>query len=228
MIDFVYPPSCAGCGKSGELFCLDCFSQVQIIKHPVCKICGNSFPEAGVCNLCKKDHPPFSALRSWGLYEGSLRKALLSLKYESNIGLARTFASLLAPIFVETNWNVDLIIPVPLCKSHRRNRGYNQSELIAHPLSLALQIPLETNAIKRIKETSSQVDLSRSERFKNLKDAFSGNPAKLKNKNVLLVDDIVTTGATLRSCSSALLDAGCTSVYCLTVAQTLVERHRTL
>jgi ComF family protein len=228
MIDFVYPPSCAGCGKSAEIFCPDCFSQVQIVRHPLCTICGSSIPKAGVCDLCKNDPPSFSALRSWGIYNGTLRKALLSLKYENNLGLARTLAAQLAPIFVKANWSVDLIVPIPLCKSHRRGRGYNQSEQIAHPLSLELQVPLVTNAVNRIKETSSQVDLSRPERFNNLKDAFSGNPAKLKNKNVLLVDDIVTTGATLRSCSSALLDAGCTSVYCLTVAQTLVGHQRTL
>jgi predicted amidophosphoribosyltransferase len=84
-----------------------------------------------------------------------------------------------------------------------------------------LNIPLETRGIKRVKETASQVKLDRIERFKNLEDAFLGIPAKLKSKKVLLVDDIVTTGATLNSCSKAILAAGGSTVYCITVAQTL-------
>jgi predicted amidophosphoribosyltransferase len=91
-----------------------------------------------------------------------------------------------------------------------------------------LTLPLVTDAVFRVKETTSQVDLTRDERFRNLEDAFHGNSAKLKGKKVLLVDDIVTTGATLISCTQALLDSGCKSVFCITVAQTAKKHHQTL
>jgi len=100
--------------------------------------------------------------------------------------------------------------------------------MIAYPLSLSLSLPLVTDAIYRVKETVTQIDLSREERFINLKDAFLGNSAKLKGKKVLLVDDIVTTGATIRSCAKALLDSGCKTVFCITVAQTSKKSYQTL
>jgi ComF family protein len=150
-----------------------------------------------------------------------LRDALLSLKYKNNIGLAQYLSSELIHVFQSTGWEIDFISPIPLSKSHSRDRGYNQAQLLAYPLSLGLQVPMVTNAVTRIKETAKQVDLSREERFKNVEDAFYGNPAKLLNKKVLLVDDIVTTGATLRSCSKAMLQAGCESIFCLTVARTI-------
>lgn len=121
-----------------------------------------------------------------------------------------------------------MVIPVPLCKSHFKERGYNQSEKIAYPLSLSLSLPMISDAVFRLKETSSQITLSREERFLNLEDAFIGNSAKLKGKKVLLVDDIITTGATLRSCTKALIDSGCKTVFCITVAQTVRRRHQTL
>ncbi len=123
---------------------------------------------------------------------------------------------------------MDMVIPVPLCKSHFKERGYNQSEKIAYPLSLSLSLPMISDAVFRLKETSSQITLSREERFLNLEDAFIGNSAKLKGKKVLLVDDIITTGATLRSCTKALIDSGCKTVFCITVAQTVRRRHQTL
>ena len=228
MIDFVYPPRCAGCDKPGDLFCSECISKVSIIHQPFCSLCGRVTEKNGLCKSCQKVRPSYLSARSWAEYAESLRHALLTLKYRNNLGLSRIFADYLADIVLDNNWQTDIIIPIPLCKSHMKSRGFNQAEQLAHPLSLILGIPLETRAVKRMKETTSQVDLSREERFKNLEDAFFGNPAKLKSKRVLLVDDIVTTGATLNSCTEAILAAGGSSVFCITVAQTTSKYHRTL
>lgn len=135
---------------------------------------------------------------------------------------------MLADIVRSQNWELDAIVPVPLCRSHSKERGFNQSELLAYPLALELGIPLLSRAITRVKETSSQVNLDRESRFKNLEGAFKGNPATLKERSILLVDDTVTTCATLVSCSKALLDSGCRSVFCITVAKTLKKYHQTL
>jgi ComF family protein len=228
VIDFVYPPECANCGKPGTVFCQECLSEVKLLRLPVCTVCGKPQNKVGTCSDCKTDPPPYNALRSWGLYQGSLREALHSLKYRSNLGFCRFLASQLEGIVRNNQWDLDLIIPVPLCKTHNKERGYNQSEMLAYPLSLSLTLPLVTDAVFRVKETTSQVDLTRDERFRNLEDAFHGNSAKLKGKKVLLVDDIVTTGATLISCTQALLDSGCKSVFCITVAQTAKKHHQTL
>lgn len=228
MIDFVYPPRCAGCDKPGELFCPECVSNVSIVHQPYCSICGRATKRQGLCERCQNLHPLYVSARSWAIYAEPLRHALHTLKYRNNLGLARVFADHLASIVLKNKWQPDIIIPIPLCKSHMKNRGFNQAEQLARPLSLILGIPLESRAVIRIKETSSQVYLVREERFKNLEDAFLGNPAKLKSKKVLLVDDIVTTGATLNSCTKAILAAGGSSVFCITVAQTMSKHHRTL
>lgn len=221
MIDFVYPPRCAGCDAPGVSFCPDCFSKVSLVRSSYCSICGRFPVQSGICDKCRDSLPFYSSSRSWAVYAEPLRQALHTLKYRNNLGLGQIFAEKLALIIRQNQWQPDIIVPIPLCKSHLKERGYNQAEQLTFPLSLILKIPQETKAVKRIKETASQVKLDRTERFKNLEDAFLGNPAKLKSKKVLLVDDIVTTGATLNSCSKAILAAGGSSVYCITVAQTL-------
>lgn len=175
---------------------------------------------SGTCDDCRDNPPPFHAARAWGLYSDPLRRAIHTLKYNDNIGLARVFATQLIKLVSDSAWQFDMIVPIPLSQAHLKIRGYNQSEKLALPLSNYFQIPLVNNAVSRIKETKSQFNLDRSERFKNVEDAFLGNPATLKYKKVLLVDDIFTTGATMRSCSKAIVDAGGEAVFCITVAQT--------
>ena len=137
-----------------------------------------------------------------------------------------TFSPILVEIIKSMNWDFDCVIPVPISKRHKKTRGYNQSTILARPISLAINKPLVLNSIERTKETQTQVELSREERFKNLESAFSINSAKLiGKKKVLLVDDITTTGATLISCSKVLKDSGCSEIYCLTVARTKLNHQ---
>jgi competence protein ComFC len=228
MLDFIYPPVCAGCGKPGVAFCENCLRKTVPIKDPVCKICGKSILQPGICSSCKSNPPPYTALRSWAEFDDPLREALHSLKYKSNLGVVEIFVDKLTTMVAQNDWNFDIIVPVPTSKMHERERGYNQAKMIALPLSWKLHIPLADNVVTRIKATESQIHLSNEERFKNLEGAFSANSAKLKTKKVLLVDDIVTTGATMISCSKTLLEAGCSSIYCVTVAQTIKKYHKTL
>lgn len=225
LVDFVYPPTCCGCGNPGSLWCSDCQAKIQVISQNKCKICGSPLPSTGICTDCRNSPPPFTGLRSWAVYTGPLREALISLKYHNNLGLGLIFSKLLAEIVINENWNIDYIVPIPISKGHSRKRGYNQSMVIARPLSYLLDIPIENKAVIRCKETSSQVNLSRDERFTNLKYAFRTVSDTLLNKRVLIVDDITTTGATLISCSETLKDSGCSEVYCLTVAKTMTD-HR--
>jgi ComF family protein len=224
--DWLYPPVCAGCGKPDSRFCRDCFSQVITIAKPICEICGAPIQPNEKCPECE-DHPPrFDRLRSWSVFSGPLREALHSLKYKSNLGIAEILAQPLISILNEEKWDFDVVIPIPLGKSHLRQRGYNQAQAIARPISLAMNRVLLSNAVTRVKETSSQINLTPVQRYANLQDAFLANPAKLNGRKVLLVDDVATTGATLNSCAEALRAVGVSKVYCITVAKALRKDHR--
>jgi ComF family protein len=220
-VDFLYPPECVTCSKPGTTWCEDCQSKAVLIGANCCHICGYPTLNGQLCDHCRQQHPSFTQARSWAQYEGVVKEALHSLKYKSNLELGIYFAKHLYEVLAQTNWTFDLIIPMPISKSHQSARGYNQAEVITRPLASLLQIPSETKAIFRIRETETQVNLNREQRFKNLQSAFLGNSAKLINKKVLLVDDTATTGATLESCADSLRKAGCCEIYCLTVARTI-------
>jgi ComF family protein len=223
--DLLYPPVCACCGKAGARFCETCASQVMPIASPICETCGAPVRPGESCMECAEHPPKFDKLRSWAAFSGPLREALHSLKYKSNLGLGEFFAEPLVRILKTEAWDFDAIIPIPLSKNHLRQRGYNQAQIIAKPISLLMGKILLENAVVRIKETTSQVALSPQERYSNLRDAFLVNPAKLKARRVLVVDDVATTGATLNSCSEALKAAGIDKVYCITVAKALRKDH---
>ena len=223
--DWLYPPICAGCGRPGSRWCVECAEKAAVITHPICPTCGAPVSPGEPCHECKNHPPSFDFLRSWAVFGGPVRSALHHLKYGKDLGIAEVLARPLVEIVKFEKWEIDLIIPIPLSKSHLRQRGYNQAEAIAVPVSLALKKKCVTNFVTRSKETSSQIDLSAAQRYANLQDAFSVNPAKLKGRDILLIDDVATTGATLNSCSKALKDVGVETVYCLTVAKALRKNN---
>lgn len=175
-----------------------------------------------ICSACKASPPIYIGMRSWAVYSESIRESIHSLKYKNNVPLGYFFSQQLVPLVDKAGWNFDLVVPVPLNRSHYRERGYNQSSLIARPLARSLGLPFTDSALKRIRETSPQFKLNAEERIKNVKDAFYGNPANIKGKGVLIIDDVITTGATMENCSKALVEAGATKVYCLSVARVIV------
>jgi ComF family protein len=117
------------------------------------------------------------------------------------------------------NWKCDMVIPVPLGMERLKERGYNQALLLAKPIAWALHLPLQAQALNRVKETRSQVGLSRRQRIGNARRAFAAEPTIVAEKRVLLVDDVVTTGATINACAKAFKDANVASVYGLTLAR---------
>ena len=220
-LDWIFPPECGGCGKPGYRWCSDCASQARVIRGSVCPLCGIPQSHTGLCQNCRTRRPPFSALRSWAEYSGGVKEALHRLKYRNDIGLAETFSNYLLKVFELQSWPVDYIFTVPLSTEKLRERGYNQSTLLARPISLSTGLPMKNKYLKRILNTRSQVGLSEFERMENVKDAFRYEGEPLEKKNILLIDDISTTGATISACSEALLDAGANAVYGLTVARTI-------
>jgi ComF family protein len=238
LLDAVFPPRCAGCGDfCPALFCHDCQSTLRPIIAPFCRRCGFPFDPlshpAPECANCRDNRyhsaPPFEALRSIYTFEGALRSAVHSLKYRGRIALAAPLASLLTeflrnePAIAQNE--LSLIAPVPLHPWRRWRRGFNQSELLARELAKDLNAQ-QGEVLKRTRHTPPQVGLSAKQRHENVTGAFAIDERALQTLNpalgpVLLIDDVCTTGATLRECAKALKSAGVSEVYALTLARQL-------
>jgi ComF family protein len=143
------------------------------------------------------------------------------MKYGRNVALGEAFAPHLAGFVRKLGWRVDLVVPVPLGRQRMMERGYNQVGLIAKPLAAIQGWHYSPDVLVRTRETRSQVGLSPLERKENISGAFRAEPVLAAGKSVLLVDDVVTTGATLAACSDALAKAGAEVVYALTLARAL-------
>lgn len=224
-IDWLYPPFCGGCEQPGNRWCPACQAAVRVLESKICRICGGSLSALGKCPRCAAQTPAFSELRSWGMYEGPLRNAIHSLKYERNIGLAESLSTHLAGLYDALGWGIDLVVAVPLSPSRRLERGYNQASLLAYPLALTCRLPYSSRAIRKVRETRSQVGLTLKERQQNVKDAFAADRTIVSRKSVLVVDDVATTGATQQACASALLEAGASTVYGLTLARAVFKNE---
>lgn len=220
-MDIFFPPDCGGCGKKGVRWCKDCRDSLIEIVEPFCDICGLPQSQNGVCEKCKANPPVYRQLRSWLAFDGAVRKALHRVKYRRDFGMGEMLATEMLPYVNRLGWKVDLVVPVPLGARRFRERGYNQVTSFARPLALAQRWTLSPNALKRVRETQTQVDLSASERVKNVEDAFVADWKRVDGKSVLVLDDVSTTGATLNSCASALIRGGAKVVYALTIARAL-------
>ncbi len=201
VVDLLFPPRCAGCGRVDEYWCAVC--QHDIEQMPLAP---------RVAPL-----PPLTAIASTGTHTGKLREAVQGLKYDNNRGLVQPLGERLTAQLSLLNWTIDMVVPVPLHTKRLAERGYNQSQLIAEYLAMQTGHPCVPEAMQRQRSTRSQVELSATERLANLAGAFRGDPAQLANRIVLLIDDVYTTGATLSNCAQAALAAGAREVYGLTV-----------
>jgi len=220
-LDLIFPPLCGGCGKLGSRWCKDCQQKVQHLVEPVCEICGISMDGSGLCSNCMKARPRYRLLRSWSVFEDPVRNALHKLKYRRDVALGDALAAQMWGFVLGLKWPVQMIVPVPLGKKRLVERGYNQVNLIALPLALAVGIDFAPDGLSRIRETRSQVGMTRRERRENVNGAFLGHGKRVNGRVILLMDDVATTGATLSSCAEALYKAGAQDVYGLTVSRAL-------
>jgi len=174
--------------------------------------------------MCAAHPPAFRAARSWATMTGAVRKAIHALKYRRDLGLAHVLAAQLSALVEREAWKIDVVIPIPLGKRRHKERGYNQAALLAFSLALGVGVAYAPHALKRARETRSQVGLSAEERRRNVADAFAVvDGERIAGKTVLLVDDVMTTGATLSAAASALLAAGARDVYAVTVARAILR-----
>ena len=223
-LDWLFPPTCGGCGKVGYRWCEECRHGSMPIAEPLCVVCGLPQPQSGICAECKRSRPSYAALRSWLAFEGPIRNALHRMKYRRDLGLGEALAIPISLFLSEYAWKVDLVVPIPLSRQRARERGYNQVGLVAFPLALSLRLKYGADALMRARHTRSQVGLTAGERRTNVRGAFRGQARQLAGKSILLMDDVATTGSTLASASDAALEAGAREVYCLTIARAF-PRH---
>lgn len=160
------------------------------------------------------------SIRSVALFEGRLRHAIHALKYQRMAALGEPLGEALARFWTQSPAPADVVVPVPLHSCRERERGYNQAALLAGPLGRAVGVPVRPHALQRVRATAAQVSLNAAERMANVAGAFRCNDPALRGANVLLIDDVCTTGATLEACADALLSAGARAVRGLTLART--------
>jgi competence protein ComFC len=225
-LNFLFPPFCCYCGVLGYELCPECMVAVKTMdQNNLCPICGDFSIKHKICSECQNRKPFFDQLRSWGVYSGVLREVIRKIKFNRGLGLLGYFANPSIELIKSWNIEIDHIVPVPLGKTRRHSRGYNQAELIAKPISIGMHIPYKTKALSRIKETSSQVGLNANEREANVLDAFEADLAINQNKSILVIDDITTTGSTVNECAKALRKAGAKNVFCYTLARTPISKN---
>ncbi len=216
-LDIVFPPRCVSCREFGAFMCERCRASMTRAAEPRCALCWMLGP-ARECSRCRYRRPAFKAARAVFVYEGAARDAVHALKFRGVSAVARDMAGSMAEAVVRWEPPVTAIVPVPLAGLRRRLRGYNQSDLLARDIARLTGLPVRRNAlIKRYTPPQTQ-QADEEARRRNMEGAFRpGRPAI--TGGVLLVDDVMTTGATLEACARVLLGAGGGPVYALTFAR---------
>jgi len=231
LTDVVFPPSCISCGgvmdqREDCCFCDRCESQIACIRSPVCPCCGMPMSgESGsdhLCGECLRERPPFSRARSLGRYEKTLLATIHKFKYGGKVAIGEILGNWMAaydyPDFEIGNQS--LIIPVPLHRKRLREREFNQSAILAKAISRRFSIPLDLTTLKRRVYTEPQVTLGKGDRETNVRGAFELRaPERLHGQRVILVDDVYTTGSTVKECARILMKNKAADVAVLTLAR---------
>lgn len=230
IVDLLFPYRCLKCGKildSAGYLCEDCVGEINFIKPPYCQKCGSPLHIADndspkLCGICSQNKKSFYRLaRSAMVYDNSDKNLIIAFKFFDKTENAKLLAAMLKiagkDIF---DTGVDVIIPVPLHYTRLIKRRYNQSVLLADKLGHMINVPVDRFSLIRHRKTRPQVEFSGRERITNVKDAFSVKyPDKIRNRRIVLIDDVMTTGSTLKECAAALHKSGAKSIDVLTVAR---------
>src|SRR6266850_742869 len=238
LVSVFFPAGCRICdelltGASRVPICGACLRSFVRVPQPACDVCGRPLPgltpepgRALLCPACRAKTYAFERARSFAVYEGALVRAILLLKFDQIVPLGAWFAERLAEVAKEQGSALaaDVVVPVPLHHQRERERGYNQAALLSKPLAKRLGLPHKAVLLMRTRARPEKQILTLEERWESVRGAFATRPgSQVDNLRVLLLDDVLTTGATLDAAARALRDAGAKSVIGLTVAR--AARH---
>ena len=239
LINFIFPPRCAACDvrfplHSRDRVCATCRAGVERLREPLCHTCGvpievtAEVESLGSCRDCTASPPHFTTARAVARYRSSeedhaaLPSIIRRHKYGRDQALTHALAEFLDDPMPLAENDYDLVIPVPLHAARLRWRGFNQAALLAATVARRLGRPLDVGALTRLRATAPQTAQDRRERHRNVRDAFTvQRPARIANRRVLLVDDVMTTGSTVDECARTLLAAGARRVDVLALARVL-------
>jgi len=232
-VDTVLPPRCVVTGETVDqqgMLSPQAWNTLEFITDPVCAQCGFPFDfeveEGSLCASCLDRPPPFDLARSALKYNDTSRDLVLGFKHGDQTHIARAFVLWLEKAGARILEEADILIPVPLHRWRLLSRRYNQSAIMACALSKAVNIPVEYHALRRTRATPVQGHLKAAERHKNVKRAFALCPDREKiihGKTVVLIDDVFTTGATVKECTKTLLKSGAAKVHVLTLTRVVRE-----
>lgn len=222
---FPGPNFCLFCGEEeaeAESICRKCLNFFTYFRQKdCCEKCGKFIEEGKICSDCLVHSRFFNGGRAAGPYEGLLREAITAFKFRGQRKIGEVLAVMMTEVLLADDRlrGVEVVVPVPLGEERRRERGYNQAEILAAGVAEKLFLPCYPQVLHRCRETLPQRELRKEERWHNVRDAFAVREVELVNgKVILLVDDVFTTGATADACSAVLLQAGAKEVWVLTAA----------
>lgn len=216
----LFPTRCLGCRRHGEPICSRCQEAIPWLGPERCPRCAEPSAMGGPCGRCRRGEGALDGIRAACAFEGLVRQAIHDLKYRQARALAPLVAGFLAESLARRPLDADVIVPVPLAPARRRERGYNQSELIADHLAGTIGVRPTSSALRRLRETPPQVGRSAAERRENVRGAFAcPDSDAVCGRRVLVIDDVATTGSTLEACAEPLKDAGAAQVFGLVVAR---------
>lgn len=229
LLETLLPPRCFACGievaTQGDL-CGSCWATVTFITDPQCTICGYPFEhEAGdnaLCGACLQRKPLYDVARVALRYDDASRPLILAFKHGDRSEGADVFGRWMARVVADSGIEPNLIMPVPLHRIRLWRRRFNQSALLANTLSRHLDIVTDVTSLVRTRNTPTQGGLKARERHRNVRRAFAMKPGtedRVKGRNVVLVDDVMTTGATVESCARVLKRAGAAHIFVIALAR---------
>ena len=220
------PPTCVSCGAMADAnhkLCHKCWADIHFISQPHCEICGIpmefEIEEEKICEKCLKDRPEYNKARAVCAYGDVVIKMVTNFKYYDRHHIAPSMADMMLKSCHELIKRADIMVPIPLHKSRLISRKYNQATILARRISAKSGVPMDINILRRVKQTRQQTRLSRSQRFDNMEGAFEVI-ANVEGKTILLIDDVLTTGATANSAAFKLKQAGAKCVDVAVFART--------
>ena len=217
-LDLLFPPRCAVCDREGSFLCQECRPSLPRLERPYCALCAGPSTKPA-CSWCEVAPPAFDSVRAPYRFTGPVREMVHNLKYRDLRASAPELGRLMASCLESERISASILVPVPLHRRRERERGYNQSALLAREVSYLTGIPVAADVLRRTRDTAPQVAMAgHAERWRNIEGAFHC-VGDVQGQRVLLIDDVVTTGSTMSACAEPLRASGASSVWGLALAR---------